>query len=145
MLFRDLNKWVTGPLITVNVRLRENRLVSTHTKENKVPVVSRGIPVSQSEIWTPALDTHGHSRGGSALGTRDTPGWGQLSKASHVCVRGSERQRGTAGRRGWGQPLETRGSAPGAAVGLGQLLGRPVSMRPCNWEIRGSRDQLLGL
>lgn len=50
MLFRDLNKWVTGPLITVNVRLRENRLVSTHTKENKVPVVSRGIPVSQSEI-----------------------------------------------------------------------------------------------
>ena len=42
VLFRDLNKWVTGPLITVNVRLCEKRLVSTHMKENKVPVVSRG-------------------------------------------------------------------------------------------------------
>lgn len=142
MLFRDLNKWVTGPLITVNVRLREKSLVSMHTKENKVPVVSRGIPVSQSAIGSPALDPQGYSRGGSAPGTRDTPGRGQLSKASRVCVRGSERQRGTVGR---GQPLETRGSDPGAAVGLGQLPGRPVSMCPCNWEIRGCGDQLLGL
>lgn len=57
VLFRDLNKWVTGPLLTVNVRLCEKRLVSTHTKENTVPVGSRvsQYPSQRYEPlpWTP--------------------------------------------------------------------------------------------
>lgn len=47
MLFRDLNKWVTGPIIMVNVKLCDKRLVSTHMKENTVPMVGRGIPMPQ--------------------------------------------------------------------------------------------------
>jgi len=49
VLFRDLNKWVTGPITTVNIRLHGKRLV-THMQENKVPVVDRSILMPRSEI-----------------------------------------------------------------------------------------------
>lgn len=56
-----------------NVRLCAKGLVSTHTKENMVPMVGRGIPMPQSEICTPALDLQVYLRGPSALGTGGHP------------------------------------------------------------------------
>lgn len=50
VLFRDLNKWVTGLIIMLKVKLFDKSLVSIHMKENPVPMVGRGIPMPHLEI-----------------------------------------------------------------------------------------------
>lgn len=50
VLFKDLNKWVTGLIVMLKVKLCDKSLVSIYMKENTVPMVGRGTPLPHLEI-----------------------------------------------------------------------------------------------
>lgn len=58
MLFRKLNKCVTGPIMLDNVRLHVKSLFSISMKEHVVQVLGRHIPMYKSDSQYHALETH---------------------------------------------------------------------------------------